>query len=254
MSLPYLPIARGILDKIEETQADAIRWAADVFATTIECGGLVHLFGAGHSRMAVEEIFPRIGSIVGFHPIVELALSYYTNVDGTMGLRQALFLERVEGYGEVLLANYDFDPADCALVISSTGINPVGIDVALGLQSRGLHVTAITSVAHSARVDSRHPSGKRLFEVADLTIDNCTPPGDAAVIVDGLANPVAATSTFATTAIVHTLNVLIAEQLVSRGAEPIVLGSPHMSSSGEGNNLEEYLAAYRARVQRRVPR
>jgi uncharacterized phosphosugar-binding protein len=250
VSLPYLPVAREILDRIDATQQDNIAQAAELFATTIAGGGLVHLFGAGHSRMAVEELFPRIGSIVGFHPIVELSLSYYTNVDGTMGLRQALFLERVEGFGEVLLANYDFEPGDSALVVSSTGINPVGIDVALGFQQRGVPVAAITSVAHSSQAESRHSSGRRLYEVVDITIDNCTPPGDAAVAVAGLPHPVAATSTLATTAILHALNVLVAEKLVARGAPPVVLGSPHMTSSGQGSNLEEYLAAYRSRLKR----
>jgi uncharacterized phosphosugar-binding protein len=249
-----MSVAHEILNKIEATQADNIERAAETFATTIAAGGFVHMFGSGHSRMAIEEVFPRIGSIVGYHPIVELSLSYYTNVEGTMGLRQALFLERIEGFGDVLLENYDFEPGDSALVVSSTGINAVGIDVALGLQKRGLTVVGITSVAHSSQVPSRHSSGRRLFEVADITIDNCTPPGDAAIEVDGVPQRVAATSTLATAAILHSMNVLVAEKLVAKGVPPVVLGSPHMTSSGQESNLEEYFAAYRARVKRQASR
>jgi uncharacterized phosphosugar-binding protein len=252
MTLRYVEIARDLLDRIEATQEASIRSAADLFAQRIAAGGLVHLFGAGHSRMGVEEIFPRIGSIVGYHPIVELSLSYYTNVVGTMGLAQSLFLERVDGFGECLLDNYVFYPdLDAALVISSTGINNVPVEVALGLRRRGLPVVAITSLAHSRSVPSRHPSGQHLFEVADIVIDNCTPPGDAAIHVDGADAPVAPTSTLATAAIVHSINHLVAEGLVARGVKPLVLGSPH---AGDEQAARRNLSAYYAEFRRRTAR
>lgn len=251
MSLTYAGIAREIIDRIEQTQQDAIRAAADVFADAISGGGLVHLFGAGHSRMGVEEIFPRIGSIVGYHPIVELSLSYYTNVLGTMGLAQSLFLERVDGFGEVLLSNYEFSDRDAAMVISSTGINNVPVEVALGLKRRGLPVVAITSVGHSSSVASRHPSGMHLYEVADVVVDNCTPPGDAAVHVDGCDYPVGPTSTLATVVVAHSINTLLAEGLVRRGVKPTILGSPHFSDQEAARrNLADYYAAYRERTRR----
>ncbi|HEX3811359.1 MAG TPA: sugar isomerase domain-containing protein [Mycobacteriales bacterium] len=251
MSLTYPSIARGIIERIEETQEPAIRAAANAFADAIAAGGLVHLFGAGHSRMGVEEIFPRIGSIIGYHPIVELSLSYYTNVVGTMGLAQALFLERVDGLGELLLSNYEFGEHDAALVISSTGINNVPVEVALGLKNRGLTVAAITSVAHSSSVDSRHPSGKHLYEVADIVVDNCTPPGDAAVHVEGVEFPVGPTSTLGTVVVAHSINALLAEGLVQRGVRPIVLGSPHFADQETAQrNLAEYYAEFRERTRR----
>jgi uncharacterized phosphosugar-binding protein len=252
VSLRYPQIAREIIERIERTQEEPIRACADLFADRIAKGGLVHLFGAGHSRMGVEEIFPRIGSIVGYHPIVEMSLSYYTNVVGTMGLAQSLFLERVDGFGEVLLDNYVFDAErDAALVISSTGINNVPVEVALGLKRRGLTVAAITSVAHSSSVDSRHPSGKHLYEVADIVIDNCTPPGDAAIHVEGADFPVSPTSTLATVTIVHSVNHLLAEGLVARGVKPLVLGSPHFADQETARrNLAEYYAEFRRRTAR----
>lgn len=251
MSLRYLDVAQSLLDRMAQQESN-IRAAANVFADAIGSGNLVHLFGAGHSRMGVEEIFPRIGSIVGYHPIVELALSYYTNVVGTMGLAQALFLERVDGYGETILGNYEFRSGDAAMVISSTGINNVPVEVALGLKERGLPLVAVTSIAHSSGVASRHPSGKRLYEIADVVIDNCSAPGDAAVHVDGCEYPVSATSTLGTVLAIHSVNAVLAEELVSRGTPPVVLGSPHFSDQEAARrNLGEYYDAYRERLRRR---
>lgn len=251
MSLPYAQIARDIIDKIEQTQEEPIQHAADTFADAIAAGGLVHLFGAGHSRMGVEEIFPRIGSIVGYHPIVELSLSYYTNVVGTMGLSQALFLEKVDGLGETLLNNYEFGEHDAAMVISSTGINNVPVEVALGLKDRGLPVVAITSVSHSSEVASRHPSGQHLYEVADIVVDNCTPPGDAAIHIEGCDYPVGPTSTLGTVVVAHSINARLAEGLVKRGVKPTILGSPHFSDQEAAQeNLAEYYAEFRKRTRR----
>lgn len=249
MALSYLETAGTILAAMQQ-QEDTIRRAAAVFADAISAGGLVHLFGAGHSRMGVEEIFPRIGSIVGYHPIVELSLSYYTNVLGTMGLPQSLFLERVDGLGETILNNYRFGDHDAALVISSTGINNVPVEVALGLRQRGLPLVAITSLAHSRSVDSRHPSGKHLYEVADVVVDNCSPPGDAVVHVEGCEFPVGPTSTLGTVLAAHSINEVLAGELVHRGTPPVVLGSPHFADQDAARrNLAEYYAAYRDRTR-----
>jgi uncharacterized phosphosugar-binding protein len=247
----FIDQARKIIDQIEGTQGQNLHRAAEEYAETISHDGLVHLYAGGHSRMGVEETFPRIGSIVGFHPIVELSLTYYTNVVGTMGLRQSLFLERVDGYGEAILANYTFGPHDCLVVFSSTGINNVAVEVALGAKRRGLPLIAITSVAHQMVTESRHPSGKRLAEIADIVIDNCTPPGDATVQVEGCDYPVAPGSTLAAVMIVQTLNVLTAEKLVARGYKPLILGSPHfVGDPGAELNLEEYYAETKRRFSK----
>jgi uncharacterized phosphosugar-binding protein len=249
--LRFIAEARKIIDAIEQTQAENLDRAAEQYAETIASDGLVHLYGGGHSRMGVEETFPRIGSIVGFHPISELAITFYTNVVGPMGLRQALFLERVDGYGEAILQNYDFGPHDCLVVFSSTGINNVALDIALGGKQRGLPVVAITSVAHQMATESRHPSGKRLREVSDITIDNCTPPGDAMVMVDGCDYPVSPGSTVATATIVQTLNALAAERLIARGHKPLILGSPHfVGDPRAAQNLEDYYAETKRRFHK----
>jgi uncharacterized phosphosugar-binding protein len=248
----FFAVAREIIDKIEQTQADHLRQVADLYASSIAADGLVHLWGGGHSAIGVQETFPRIGSIIGFHPILELPITYYTNVVGTSGLRQALFLERVSGYAESVLQNYEFGPNDCFVVISSTGINNVAVEIALGAKRRGMPVVAITSLAHQAKTVSRHPSGKKLGEVADFVIDNCTPPGDASIKVDGCDYPTSSTSSVAVITIVQTLNAMVAERLVGLGHKPLILASPHFVQNEQESqrNIEDYYTEFRRRTRR----
>ena len=132
-----------------ETQATAIAQAADWFAETILAGRMVHVFGSGHSRIMVEEMWPRYGSFPGFNPIVELSLSFHNLVVGANGQRQAMFLENVSGLAERILRNFDLEPQDSALVISSSGCNIVPIEIAEEFRRRGVRVVAIISRAHS---------------------------------------------------------------------------------------------------------
>lgn len=250
--LQFPSIARDIITKIETTQSEQLVAAADLYARCIANDGLVHLWGGGHSALGVLETFPRIGSIIGFHPILELPITYYSNVVGVSGLRQALFLERVSGYAETVLQNFEFGVNDCMCVISSTGINSVAIEIALGSQERGMPVVAITSVAHQASTTSRHSSGKRLADMADIVIDNCTPPGDASIHVEGCDYPTSSTSNLAVITIVQTLNALVAERLVKLKKKPLILGSPHFvaTQAESAQNIEEYYTEFRRRTRR----
>ncbi len=171
----YLSAVRAAIDAIESAQLPAIREAAAHFAATILAGRLVHVFGTGHSRMAVEEMFPRYGSFPGFHPIVELSMTYHNPVVGANGQRQAMFLENVQGFGPVLWRNFATAPEDALLAISTSGCNAVTIDVALEAKRLGMWVAALTSMAHAAASTSRHESGKKLHEVADLVLDQRAP-------------------------------------------------------------------------------
>src|SRR3954454_16925987 len=164
----YLEAVRGALDAIESTQLDAIQAASARFAETILAGRLVHVFGTGHSRMAVEEMFPRYGSFPGFHPIVELSMTFHNPVVGANGQRQAMFLENVQGFGPVLWRNFATAPEDSLLAISTSGCNAVTIDVALEAKRLGMFVTALTSLPHAAVSTSKHESGRKLSDVADL--------------------------------------------------------------------------------------
>ncbi len=223
----YLTIAEEIVRRIAVTQKDPIERAARICATTIAQDGLVFCWGGGHSRMSVEEMFPRIGSYPGFYPMVELAMTFYTNFVGADGMEQAFFLERAPGYAEAILSNYEFGPADSMICFSSTGINGVVIDMALGAKARGLPVIAVTSVAHADATSSRHSSGKKLKDIADVTIDNCSPPGDAVVDIPGLQYKVSPTSSIGALAVVNALKARTAELLMEQGVEPVVLTSPH---------------------------
>jgi uncharacterized phosphosugar-binding protein len=247
----YLEAARTIVERITSTQSENLLRAAEICTDSIAAGGWVHVFGTGHSRMVVEEMFPRIGSLVGFHPMVELSLTFYHNVVGANGLRQALFLEKIEGLGGIILKSYRYGPHDSFITISSTGINPVPIEVALGAKAQGMKVIAITSLEHARSTRSRHSSGKRLFEVADVVLDNSSPPGDAMVRVDSVRYPVGPGSSVGAICLVNALKCQVAENLVQRGIQPDVLPSPHFVGDADAEReFERALEAYHDRAQK----
>ena len=219
----FTAAARALLDRVDE-QAETIDQVADVCADAIAAGGLVHLFGTGHSRIPVEEMFPRYGSYPGFNPIVELSMTFHTQVVGANGQRQAMFIERTPGLAEAILANFDLRPSDVMIVFSASGRSAVPIEMALGARARGLTVIAVTSVAQSLASAPAHEAG-RLLDVADIVLDLGTPAGDALVQLEGLETPVAPGSTLAAVALVNEIKAQTAARLVDRGAMPPVLTS-----------------------------
>ena len=247
----YLAAAAAIIDRIQATQLDALARAADICTDSIAGGGLVHLFATGHSRMFVEEMFPRHGSFPGFHSIVELSLTNHNQVVGANGQRQAMFLEHVEGLGKVILRNFVLEPPDSFLIFSNSGVNEVVVEVALETKRLGLPVIAVVSMEHCAASKPKHSSGQRLTDVADVVLDNCTPAGDAMVRVDGLADPVGPGSTIGAAAITNALKCLIAEKLTALGQPPIVLTSAHfIGSEASQAQFDAAYDDYRRRVKR----
>lgn len=218
----YLQLSRGLVD-IVEAQLPQIQRAADWFAKSILAGRMVHIFGSGHSRIMVEEMWPRYGSFPGFNPIVELSLSFHNLVVGANGQRQAMFLENASGLAERILRNFALRPEDSALVISSSGCNLVPIEMAQGFQARGLKVTVIISRRHSEATPSRHPSGQRLQDFADLVLDTGAPAGDAMVRIRGLEAPVSPGSTIGGCLLVNAIKAEVAERLTAAGYPPKVL-------------------------------
>ena len=190
-----------------ETQADGIETASRWCAEAIAADGLVHLFGTGHSRMPVEEMFPRYGSYPGFNPIVELSMTFHTQVVGANGQRQAMFIERTSGLAEVILSNFTFGAHDVMIVFSASGLTAVPVEMATGAKRRGLRVIAVTSVAQSMSSEPEPAAGQRLLEVADLVLDLCSPKNDATVRIDGLDTPVGPLSTMGAVAIVNAIKV-----------------------------------------------
>jgi uncharacterized phosphosugar-binding protein len=250
----YLAAARELLDGLGE-QLDEIERVSRTCADAIASGNLVHLFGTGHSRIPVEEMFPRYGSFPGFHPIVELSLTYHTQVVGANGQRQAMFLERVEGLAEQILANFAFDPSDVMIVFSASGLTAVPIEIAQLSRARGLTVIAVTSVRQSRAGTPPHSSGTRLVDHADLVLDLGTPPGDAMVELDGLSTPVGPGSSLAAIALVNEVKVQTAAFLVERGKMPPVLTSPAIVGTEESTRLfDDAYAEHGDRVARLLRR
>src|SRR3954451_15774884 len=215
----YLTEARLLLERLEG-QAAPVDAASRICARAIGGGGLVHCFGTGHSRIPVEELFPRYGSYPGFAPLVELSMTFHTQVVGANGQRQAMALERVEGFAATILANFRLRPTDAAIVFSAGGTTAVPIEMAMGFRGAGLKLIAVTSIEHSRAAAAGPSSGTRLLDHADVVLDLCTPPGDALVEVAGAR--VGPGSSVAGVALVNAVKVRTAELLAERGALPPV--------------------------------
>jgi uncharacterized phosphosugar-binding protein len=218
----YLAAAEKLIDAVA-AQRSKIEQAADWFAATILAGRMVHIFGSGHSRIMVEEMWPRYGSFAGFNPIVELSLTFHNPVVGANGQRQAMYLENVSGLAERILRNFDLSTTDSALVISSSGCNAVPVEMAEEFRRRSIKTVALVSLAHAQASQSRHARGLKLHEVADLVLDTGAPIGDAMVKIDGLDTPVAPGSTVGGCLVVNCLKAEVAERLTRAGQPPKVL-------------------------------
>lgn len=247
----YLKASQSILERIQATQTEAIEAAAEICAQSIAGGGLVHLFGTGHSRMFVEEMFPRHGSFPGFHPIVELSLTYHNPVVGANGQRQAMFLEHVEGLGKVILRNFVFAAPDSFIIFSNSGVNEVVVEVGLLALQQGMPLICIVSVEHCEYSQPRHSSGKKLIDIADIVIDNCTPAGDAMIQIAGLDDPVGPGSTIGAAAVTNAVKCATAEKLTRLGMPPIVLTSSYfIGDRASSQRFDACYDDYRERVQR----
>ena len=235
------------LAAVFDHQEAAIEAAAEHCANSIEKGKLVFTFGTGHGSFAAMEMYPRTGTVTGFRPIVESTMISFHRVLGDMGARQYRFIHAQEGYGKAILSSHQTDPDDTMLIFSHSGINAVTMDIAVGAQEIGMKLIGVTSIPHSSAVPSRHSSGKRLFEVADVTIDTGAPLGDAGVSIDGLKYPVGATSTSVAIAIGQAINVVTARKLVERGVEPFIMVSPNTADKAQANiqNDKNYAELWR---------
>jgi uncharacterized phosphosugar-binding protein len=247
-TLPWMTAAAALLNRVAETQADAIETASQWSAEAIAADGLVHLFGTGHSRIPVEEMFPRYGSYPGFNPIVELSMTFHTQVVGANGQRQAMFIERTPGLADVILSNFSFGPEDVMVVFSAGGTTAVPVEMARGARRRGIRVIAVTSVEQSMSSAVDPAVGSRLLDEVDLVIDLCTPHADAMISIAGLDTPVGPGSTIAAVAIVNSIKVRTAQLLTEQGAMPPVLS--RASVVGAERSRELFDDAYREHARR----
>jgi len=234
----YLEALGALLDRIRTEQNRQIERASELMAASIRGGGLVHIFGSGHSMLPALEIFPRYGSFVGLHPIVDPRLLWF-NVLGSFGVPEMLFLQNIEGYADVLLDGQHLRAGDVLLVFSHGGTSAVVVDAARYARDAGLTVVAISS-SETAGARPRHSSGKKLADLADLTIDTHAPRGEALVDVEGLAEPVGAVTTVLAMAAGLAAVARTAQRLAESGYELV------QSVRAEAGETVEYRKVYDA--------
>jgi uncharacterized phosphosugar-binding protein len=237
------------MDAIERTQMERIGLAAGIMADSIQAGRWVHAFGCGHATLPVEEMYPRIGGFVGFHPMIELPLSFFTHIVGEMGVHQFVFLERVEGYGVEIMKSYNFDARDTMWLFSHSGINNVNIDIALESKKRGMKVIAYGAAAGARGRTTRHSCGKTIFEIADLTVDTCVPYEDASVAVENHPDKIGPLSTIGFVAAVWMTVAAVAEILACRGVHLHIHPSHNVPGDDTARDrLDAALAEYKRRI------
>lgn len=237
----YLQKCEGIIQKIRDQKNDIIK-AAGWFTESILSGRVVHVFGTGHSRIMMEELWPRYGSFPGFNPIVELSLTYHNNVIGANGQRQAMFLENVSGLAERILRNFGLSEKDCAFIISSSGANIVPVEMAELFRKKNIKVVALVTKAHLEKTKSKRADGKKLTDFADIVLDSGAPAGDSMIYVEGLETPVSPGSTVGGIIIVNSIKAEIAKQLTAAGKPPKVLTAAAIAGDEKSRALFE--AAY----------
>ena len=237
----YLQKCQHIIDVVSNQEA-LMQQAAQWFSQTILSGRMVHVFGSGHSRILVEEMWPRYGSFPGFNPIVELSLTFHNLVVGANGQRQAMFLENTSGLAERILRNFDISSADSALIVSSGGCSVVPIEMAELFRKKGIRVVAIITKEHSEKSKSKRADGKKLADFADLVLDTGAPAGDAMVYVAGLDTPVSPGSTVGGAMIVNCIKAEVARLLTAKGQPPKVLTGAVVV--GEKRAAELFESAY----------
>lgn len=238
----YRTYFRRLYDVIEEmvgSQGHNIEVAAQWMAETITDGGIVHLFGSGHSHMVAGEVFHRAGSLLPLNPMLDANLTFLGHLNATL-------LERTSGYGKVVVGSHDIRPGEVVIVISNSGVNPVPIEVAEEARARGAKTISLTSVEHYRTAPSRVRSGKHLGDVTDLTIDTHVPNGDALISIPGLETPVGGVSSAVGIAIINAIVVETASLMMKSGVIPPVI--PSMNVPGGDERMEALVERYGARL------
>jgi len=228
-ALAYMEESLNFLRQVQQTQAENIRAAARLAADSIAAEGLLHIFGTGHSQIIAEEAYSRAGSLIFVNAILEPGLLLHE------GGAKSSVVEKVPGLARSLLVNQPLKEGETMVIVSNSGRNPVPIETAMLAREKGLKVVAITSMAHSQKVESRHQSGNKLYQLADVVIDNCGVPGDAILTRPGVKAPFCATSTLTGVYIIQALVAEIVEILAAQGREVPVLMSGNLDESAQFN-------------------
>jgi len=237
---PFFVAVRQILSDVERTQLPALHQAAALTAESLTAGGMLHVFGTGHSHILAEEVFFRAGGLVQINAILDPALMLHVSA------LQSTELERLEGYAAIVLARYDLRAGDVLVVVSNSGRNPVPIEAALYAKERGLKVIAVTSMDAYRTVPVRHSGGRRLAELADVVFDTCVPKGDALLQVDGLPHALGAASTIVGATLMQAYIYETVKEMLAQGCRPQVLISANVDEAQDHQGL---FAAYGDRIR-----
>ena len=237
----YLSTAVCLLQRVEEEQYENLRAAGELMAQAVEQDRLIHVYGGGgHTTLPVGEMFFRAGGLCNIDPCMETGLSVFNQA------RKYLALERCENYGRAIMDYYDLKAGDVLIIFHNIGINAATIDAALEAKRAGAKIVAVSSSLWQKEMPPdhhiRHGSGKNLFELADVCIDDCNPVGDAVVTVPGFGTPIAPVSNVVDFVIAHWLEIECVRQCVERGLTPPVWRSANAPGGDEFNaaNLKKY--------------
>ncbi len=236
----YIAEVKRLIERLEQTQLHAMKQAAQLMTDAILRDRLVYIFGAGHSCLLAYDVFARAGGLLQMQAIADAGLDFASGAG-----RQGGF-ERLPGYAKIVIADYDIQPGDVMIVISQSGRNPAPVEMALEAKSRGAVIIALTSLPHTQSVTPGNPAGKRLFEVADVVLDNGCPPGDALIKLEGMPAPVGPGSTVLGAVILQALVTQVAQNILERG------GVPAVAMSGNLPEGEEYNEKVLGEAKRRV--
>jgi uncharacterized phosphosugar-binding protein len=235
----YFDRLRILIDEVE-AQGPQIEAAAELMATSIEAGGIVHVFGSGHSHMMAEEVFYRAGGLWAFNAMLDINLTSF-------GTLRAGMVERTEGYARVVLESFDVRAGEVVVIVSNSGINPVPIELAMEARELGAATIAVTSAEQYGNAVSRHSSGKKLVDVVDLVVDSRVPAGDGILTLAGMDAAVGASSTVLGAALMNAIVAQVAETMLNHGNQPPVIVSMNVPNGDERNR--ELQAKYGPRLQ-----
>lgn len=239
MSSEYLSRVQALLDAMATANGEALAQAASVISRSIASGGILHVFGSGHSAMLAQELFYRAGGLAPVNAMLDVNLTIF-------GTSRPTWVERLEGYAESIFASYDVQPGEVLMIISNSGINAVPVEMALGAKTRGMTTIAVGSREAYAGAASRHSSGKTLFEVADVVLDTHVPAGDAVIGIGDAGKATGAVSTVLGAALLNELVVRVTSGLAAAGEEVPVFTSQNVPGGDEANAA--LVERYRGRI------
>lgn len=229
------------LEQVQKSQTESMTQAAAHMAKSLQQGGIIQLFGCGHSHLLTLDVYYRAGGMVPVQPILHEPLMLHE------GALRSSELERKNNYAETFMKEQTIKPEDTVIVISTSGRNPVPVDVALEAKKAEATVVVITSIAYSSSQPSRHEQGYRLADVADVVIDNAAPPGDALLELEEVEVPFGPSSTAVGATILQAVMAQTVQELTSLGIDPPVFLSGNIDGADERN--KRLIESYKDRIK-----